>query len=279
MYVLKQKKTFIFCRSYGQKIAVMANGEKGDISEIVEKLAAYLATQVRNKQDWLLVFQYEMLMIFQHTCRATWNSSYDWPPPWLQLRLYWASGRRSWRRLACPISLLSSGPMAMRSQTRRTCGNGPSVHNDNSQMYVLKVSARELRRELLHDWGQTSWNVHWHHRYLGLRRGAQLGTPCQTDSCELFLSNIAIIRFHCNSFNSYIENLSTLYLRFLIGPGEDWWCELNRQACHGRSIQQGWREVCQVWCGGWESPGLLGKVTHLWWLSHMFNTGLERCLK
>ena len=42
---------FLFCRSYGQKIVVVANGEKGDISEVVEKLAAYLATHVRNKQD------------------------------------------------------------------------------------------------------------------------------------------------------------------------------------------------------------------------------------
>ena len=47
------EKNFMFCRSYGQKIAVVANGEKGDISEIVEKLVAYLATHVRNKQDWL----------------------------------------------------------------------------------------------------------------------------------------------------------------------------------------------------------------------------------
>lgn len=48
----------MFCRSYGQKIAVVANGEKGDISEIVEKLVAYLATHVRNKQDWLTSCQY-----------------------------------------------------------------------------------------------------------------------------------------------------------------------------------------------------------------------------
>ena len=64
---------FIFCRSYGQKIVVVANGEKGDISEVVEKLAAYLATHVRNKQDpchlycgmWLSLCQYEIMTMFQ----------------------------------------------------------------------------------------------------------------------------------------------------------------------------------------------------------------------
>ena len=75
---------FIFCRSYGQKIVVVANGEKGDISEVVEKLAAYLATHVRNKQDschlycgmWLLLCQYEIMTMFQkYDYRETGSSS------------------------------------------------------------------------------------------------------------------------------------------------------------------------------------------------------------
>ena len=192
---------FIFCRSYGQKIVVVANGEKGDISEVVEKLAAYLATHVRNKQDschlycgmLLSLCQYEILTMFQkYDYRETWSSSCVWPPPWLRLRLSWASGRLSWRRLACQTSPLSSGPMDMRSPTRRTCGIWPFIQNTVSQMYALKVFARELWCELLHDWGKTSWNVHRYHGYLGVRRGEQLGTSRQTDSCELFLSDIAL---------------------------------------------------------------------------------------
>ena len=62
---MKREKISLFCRSYGQKIAVVANGEKGDISEIVEKLEAYLATHVKKQKDWLLFCQYKII-----DCRA-----------------------------------------------------------------------------------------------------------------------------------------------------------------------------------------------------------------